>query len=613
MNRTLVALATIVTSSLLSHAWAATECARDVDSLEQEGFGTIYANAGYELEASESRFYEACFERDGWVVRAPLLIVRTDANERVSLQATEATLETTGATGTLRDLGGPTDDLRFGGVRLELQPSFKLEGFPSARYTASAARGAFTEDVLTLEGAVLDRLNPGGEVVERYAAAAARLGQGRGVLADVRLVQANVAIGAESGSSGNGGTGFSVSNVTGRIGRNAAGSEVTFTAASAVRLEDGVLFFEGATLYFLGIPLPLGGVRYDPNCPLELPLVVNPFGGLTLGFDGIRFSCGGNGRATIIGYNILSDTPKYVAFITASDGPLSLFVGQRLNETFRAQLSNQPDTGFLAAFSVDTGLNLEGRLDTERYLETRFGLARAFTFSVARVRPTIEVGAVAQSIPNDAATDATLLFSSVGLSGAATLNAGPVTFSVSAASSYTFYSDGSSAANSTLAFGARFALDGFSVGAGARYSQQWIQAVIRRQNISDYTYLDADVRYAPNTGAPTLGFVGLRLEKPVVGFAIVYDPRNARFVNQRFELGLTFALYDGVLLADNFGRTFQTPSFAVAPRGVYDLVTGEGSVGAVFSLYGQGLVYDLGLGLTLPTSGLSFSFGVRLR
>jgi hypothetical protein len=612
MPRSLLRLTTLVIACLLGQGFAAPQCAQDVDALEQEGFGTIYAAGGYELEETQSRFFEACFERDGWLIRASLLTFRT-VDGVIQLETSEATLETTGATGTVRNVSGSAQTLRFGGVRLELQPSYRLEGFPRARYNASAAGGAFSAETLTLEGAVLDRLNGGGEVVERYAVASARLGQGRGVLADVRLLQPNVAITAETGSSDEDGTGFSVSGVSGRVGRNASGSEVTFTSLSAVRLEDGVLLFEGATLYFLGIPLQLGGVRYDPNCPLELPLVINPFGGLTLGFDGIRFSCGGNGRATIIGYNMLSDKPKYAAFITASEGPLSLYIGQRVDETFRANLFNRPESGFLAAFSVDTGLNLEGRLDTERYLETRFGLAHAFNLSILRVRPTIEVGAAAQALPNDPATDATLVFSSVGLSGSAQVNAGPVNFSVNAASSYTLYSDGSSAANTTLAFSTRLTLDGFSVGAGVRYSQQWVRAVIRRQNIDDFTYLDADIRFAPNTPAPALGYAGLRLERPIIGAAIVYDPRNARFVNQRLELGVTFAIYDGTLLADNFGKTFQTPSFAIAPKGVYDLVTGGGQLGAVFSLYGEALVYDLGLGFVLPTNGLSFSFGVRLR
>jgi hypothetical protein len=606
-------LTLLLATLFISSSAFALECQPSPDgaSLDVDGFGEVQS-AGLEYDGDRAVLYEACLKRGDWLVRFEQLRV-TNPDRNASLEAASATLETTGATGTLRDLKGSAEDLRFGGVRLELQTTYKLEGFPRARYNASAAGGAFSSEVLTLEGTVLDRLNDGGEVAERYAAASARLVQGRGTLADVRLLQPNVAVSAESGSSGEDGTGFSISGVSGRIGRNAAGSEVTFTAASAVRLEDGVLLFEGATLYFLGIPLALGGVRYDPNCPLELPLVINPFGGLTLGFDGIRFSCGGNGRATIIGYNMLSDKPKYAAFITASEGPLSLFVGQRLDETFRANLVSRPESGFLASFSVDTGLNLEGRLDTERYLETRFGLAHALTLAVFRFRPTIEIGAAAQALPKDPVSDATLLFSSVGLSGAGQVNLGPVNFSINAASSYTLYSDGSSAANTTLAFGTRFTLDGFSIGVGVRYSQQWIRAVIRRQNIDDFTYLDADIRFAPNTPPPPLGYAGLRLERPIIGAAIVYDPRNARFVNQRLELGFTLAIYDATLLADNFGKTYQTPSFAIAPRGVYDLVTGEGSFGAVFSLYGAALVYDLGLGMTLPTNGLSFSFGVRLR
>jgi hypothetical protein len=606
------ALALLFTVLVGSSAFAL-ECEPSPEgaSLEVSGFGEVQT-AGLEYDGDVAVLYEACLKRGDWLLRFDVLRV-TNPDEDASLEAETATLESEGARGSLRNLRGSVKSLSFAVARLELDPTFRLEGFPRARYAASAATGRFEADTLTLEGAVLDRLSSSGATEERYAVALARLRAGTAVLSDVRLLQPSLAISAQSGANTDGE--FSVSEINGRLGRNAAGSEVTFTAASAVRLEGGVLQFQGATLFFLGVPIHLGGVQYDPRCPLELPLVISPFGGLTFGFDGIRFNCGGNARATIVGYDMLSATPEYAAFVTASEGPLSLFFGQRRDETVRGQLSNIPESGFTAAGTLDAGTNLEGTIDTERFMEARFGLAQAFNLSVLRLRPRIEVGAVAQFKPDADAPvgDVALVYTSVGVSGGGQVAAGPVTFSIAGSSSYTLYSDGSSGANGVLGLGARLNLSGFSIGVGVRYQQQFVPSIIGRHNIESFTRLDADARYAPVTPPPAFGFAGLRLERPVLGVLVEYDPRNAAFVHQRFELGFALVIYDGVVLVDNFGQPFQTPNFAIAPRGVYDLVTLAGEVGAVFSISGLGLIYDIGLAVTLPNAGLNFSFGVRLR
>ena len=600
----------LILSLCLSSTALALDCAPSPQgaSLTVSGFGEVQS-AGLEYDGDVAVLYDACLKRGEWLVRFEQVRI-TNPDEGASLESARATLETTGATGTVFNLRGSSENLQFAVAQLTLDPSYQLEGFPRARYTASAASGGLDAGTLTLNAAVLNRLGNDGGILERYIVGLAQLRDGKAALKDVRLLQPNLAVNATTGSSNE--SGVTAQGVTGQIGRNSAGSEVTFSAANAVRLQGGALVFQGATVYFLGLPLYLGSVRYDPECPLELPILFSPFGGLTFGFDNIRFGCIGNARATIIGRNLLSATPKYIAFITASEGPLSLFVGQRQDETLKANILQNPEVGFTAAFSLDSGFNLEQTLNGERFIETRIGVAQAFNLAIVRIRPTLEVGAAGQSTPAGT-TDATVVFSRAGVSAAGQVSAGPVTFSASAASSFALYSDGSSAANANVAFGLRLTLGGFSVGTGLRYQQQFLTAPIARHNLDGYTRLDADVRFQVALSAPPLGFAGLRLERTLIGVILEYDPRGALFVHQRFELGGTFSLYDGKILMDNFGQPYQTPIFALSPKGFYDLVTLEGELGAVVSLYGPGLIYDLGVFVTLPTAGLNFSFGVRLR
>ena len=65
---------TLVLASVGS-AIAAPSCPRDADVLTVEGVGTIYSSGGYEISDASSVFNGACLERDGWLIRFPVLTV----------------------------------------------------------------------------------------------------------------------------------------------------------------------------------------------------------------------------------------------------------------------------------------------------------------------------------------------------------------------------------------------------------------------------------------------------------------------------------------------------------------------------------------------------------
>ena len=158
-----------------------------------------------------------------------------------------------------------------------------------------------------------------------------------------------------------------------------------------------------------------------------------------------------------------------------------------------------------------------------------------------------------------------------------------------------------------------FALEGLSVGVALRYGQQFVTAPIQRHNLTDLTRLDANLRFAPRIDAPSLGYAGLRLEQPLFAVSLEYDLRAAAFVKQFAELSARAAWYDGAILSDHFGSPFQTPAFALTLSANYDFIPQTGEFGGVFTLYGQALVYNIGVYIALPTARPRFSFSLGLR
>lgn len=596
-----------VTVFALNLALAAPSCPSDADVLSVEGVGTIYSSGGYEIGEDSSTFFEACLEREGWLIRFPVLTV-VGKGETARLSGDSASLETDGASAQLTGVAGTANQIGFGAARLRFSDRFAVTGLPRGDYAATAASGTLGNATLRLVGVSLDRLRDA-KPIERYGATTLELRENSATLSELRYVTSGFAVAAAAGSSDD--AGLRAAEVTGIVGRNASGSELTFSASSALRLPSGAFLLEGVSVALFGLSVPLGRVTYDPNCPPDLPLVFSLGLGLTLGVDNLRVGCEGDARVTLIAHDLFSATKGFTGFLTAKQGTAALFIGQRRNETARIDLASLPEIGFGAQFTLDSGLNLEQTLNTERFLELRGQLSTALDGFGVRLTPRLEVGASGQS--RSSSPDAFLPFARgfIGLSSG--WEPGALRLSGALTSSYTLYGDGSSAANGAARLGLGVELGGLSAGVALRYQQQWAVAPIVRHNLTDLTRLDASLRLAPRIDPAALGDAGLRLEQPLFALALEYDLRALTFVKQFLAVGARAAWYDGVVLSDHFGNAFQTPKFALALSANYDFIPQTGEVGGVFALYGQALVYNFGVVIVLPTTAPRFSFSLGLR
>ena len=588
-------------------AIAAPSCPRDADVLTVEGVGTIYSSGGYEISDASSVFNGACLERDGWLIRFPVLTV-VGEGDAAKLSADTATLETDGATAQVVKVGGTAKQLNFGAVTLNLSQQYALTGLPRGAYRANAASGTLSDATLRLEALTLDRLRDA-RAIERYGAATLELNGGNATLTGLRFLTGNFAVSAATGSSDD--AGLRVAAVTGIFGRNSSGSELTFSASGALRLPSGAFQLGNAKVALFGINLSLGNVIYDPSCPPELPLVLSPGLGLTIGVDNMRVGCDGDARVTLIGHDLFSASRGFTGFLTAKQGTVSLFVGQRRKETAKIDLSSLPEIGFGAQLILDSGLNLEQTLETERFLELRGQVSTAFENLGVRLTPRLEAGVSGQS--RSSTPDALLPFARGYLGLSSGWGLGVLRLSTALTSSYTFYGDGSSAANGTARFGLDLALDGLSAGVALRYGQQFVIAPIARHNLTNLTRLDANLRFAPRIDAPPLGYAGLRLEQPVFAVVLEYDLRTTVFLKQAVDLSARAAWYNALILTDHLGNVFQTPAFALTLSANYDFIPQTGEYGGVFSLYGQALVYNFGVFIVLPSNAPRFSFALGLR
>ena len=592
---------------LCNSAVAAPTCPSDADVLSIEGIGAIYSSGGYEIADGSSTFNQACLERDGWLIRFAVLTV-VGNGEAAILSADSASFETDGATAQVTGVNGTVNQLDFGAVTLNLSSRYAVAALPRGDYTARATSGTLSAARLRLVTVVLDRLRDA-KPIERYSAATLELSGSSATLSALRYQTDSFAVSATTGLSF--GPALSVTKLSGIVGRNASGSELSFSADSALRLPSGAFVLEGASVALFGLSVPLGRVTYDPNCPLELPLVFSPGLGLTIGVDQLRLSCDFEARVTLIGHDLFSASTGFTGFLTARQGTASLFVGQRRNQTASANLSSLPEIGFGAQFILDSGQNLEQTLNTERFLELRGQVSTVLDGFGLRFTPRLELGASAQS--RSSSPDALLPFARGYVGIASGWGLGALQFSTALTSSYTMYGDGSSAANGTGRLALDLTLEGLSAGVALRYQQQFAIAPIVRHNLSDLTRLDANLRFSPRIDAPPLGYAGLRLEQPVFALILEYDLRAAAFVKQRVEIGARGAWYDGVVLTDHFGNAFQTPKFSLALSANYDFNPQAGELGGVFSLYGQALVYNFGVFIALPTARPRFSFSLGLR
>jgi hypothetical protein len=594
----------------------------DVSITTVDGLGTIYSSSDASTDL-ETRFLDACFERSGWTLRAPLLIVREDA-AGVLVTAEDAKLEAVGARGTVKRLSVRGETIGLEGLVLRLEKSYKINGFASSTYDVTAERGSLIGSKLTLQNAVFVKISDSGAILERYQASGAILEDNRVTLSGLLFGSPQFGLSAQLGLSNASGVGLN--DVTGLVGRNSAGSEISFSASSALRLENGVFRLENTTLNLFGLPIFLGRFDYDPRCPFEVPFVFGISPGLSLGLENVLLTCGGKTRGTFAVYDLFARSNaapfnSLVALgvsVSYTDGASAYFIGQSRSAPFRASAVTEPLTGLTSALLVDTGTRIESSLSSLRSAEGRIGMAYNFALPEIQpftIRPELELGVIGESLGSLTRDFHGFVRGNLGFG----LNYGfeGVSLSGSWLGRLTYYF-GDTWNGFNLDYVAQlslsYALNGWgSAGITFANTEQPFIPPFATHTLTPLTTLSANVLFKPRLEAVPIGFVGVSLENPSVGMSLLYNLRTERWVSQRLDAGFTISFFDGSPPTDHLGVVFQTPLVSLAPRAYYDFIPFTSSVGADITYYGLSLAYTLGFDLVIPTMAFKFNFGLRLR
>jgi hypothetical protein len=598
-------------------AWAAPQCDPDSPSITSvEGIGTIFSSADAS-DGTEAKFLNACIERGGWVIRAPLLVVQETATGALVF-ADNASLENEGAKGNIKRLEVRGEITYLTGLSLELLPSYKISGFGSGRYTITAERGQLQGSKLTLQQAVFVRLGASGVATERYLVSSAVLENQNVTLSQLVFGSPNLGISAQAALSSE--AGIALGQVVGLVGRNSAGSEISFTASNSLRLESGVYRLENTTFYLFGIPIFVGRFDYDPRCPFELPFVFGVGNGLTIGMENMRLTCDGKVRGTFAIYNFLGKTPSnssataLALSLGVSDGTSQYFVGQSKAETFRALVQHEPATGLTSAFSFNSGARLESSLQGLRSLEGRVGMAYTILLEPFSVRPKLELGTIGESLGTTTRDFHGFLRGNLGLGLSWTSGQFSLTGNFLGRLTYYFgETHNGFNADYTANVGASIAVSYLSFGVTLNHTEQPIAPPFASHTLLSASTFGTNLRIAPSLPTLPLGYSGLALEQPYFGINLSYNLRTDKFTSQVLEFGTTISLYNGDTPTDHLGNPFQTPLLSFAPRASYDFIPQKGSFGASLSYFGLSLAYSLSLDVLLPSYGFKVGFGVRLR
>ena len=620
----------VILGLLSSVAFAAPQCSDiDVSITTVEDLGTIYSSSD-SSDTTETKFFDVCFVRGGWLIRAPLLVVREDA-AGVIIRAENATVEADGATGTIKTLEARGETTNLETIALKLEPSYKIDGFASAKYAVTAQRGQLFGQKLTLQNAIFNKLSESGSTTERYQAASATLENQRATLSQLVFGSPQFGLSAQLGSSSQ--NGVQLSGIIGLVGRNSAGSEIGFTASSALRLEDTVYQLENTWLNVFGVSMYLGRFNYDPRCPFEVPLVFGVGNGLTLGLENLLLTCDGKTRGTFAIYDAFGKTStapfssitSLGVSVSYVDGTSSYFIGQAKAASFKATVRHEPLSGLTSAFSLDTGARIESNLASLRSAEGRVGVAYNFDWLAPLVlRPQLELGTVAESLAPVTRDFQGFVRGSFGInlnwiSSAITLAngwQGQITLSGSWLGRLTSYFGNASLGsvvdyNASLGYAVNFPWFGFA--ATFANTEQPFASPFVTHNLTPSTTIVATARVTPSFEPASLGLVGLRFESPSVSFGAAYNLRQALWTKQRADLSFALAFYNGSIATDHLGNLFQTPFVSLTPQLNYDLMTNSGGFGASLTYFGLSLAYTVGFDLTLPSGAFTFKAGLRLR
>ncbi len=618
----------------------------DGDQLTVEGVGVVRA-ASLDSENGFTKFINGCFERDGWALEAPVLTLEEATN---TLSAQNAKIRARGASGTVQKVVAREENIMLETLVLTIDGSYKKSGLPSGTYNISAERGVLKGQDLTLSKAVIDKIGTGGQVTQRYATTTAVLKNDTLIVTGLRNASSTIVVNATDATIQNGSA--SAQTVTGSLGRVSSNSDLTFTARQAISNDAGVFTLLDTEIKIFGIPIRLQSYVYDPNFPLEIPIVIGFGAGLNLGVSNLRILTAEEGRLTAIGNNLFSSTvaTNLTLFLRGTKEGWGYFVGQddiaAAYNSFRFFLERDPNTGFTITFNFDTGRRIATPIPSRSSGDERIGYALGGSsntdFGIFNYRAKLEYGHVWQEALTPAITDITNAQNQVFLRAAPTLSWGKTIsdFGFAAAAgidfrAYPFQTHNFIfVVNANASFNASYAVriaaqNWGSISSGISWLEAFGTNVFARYAISPATTLTIGLNFTPPVGsAPTLGFQGVNFRNPNLGLSFAIDLRKFAdgntqpFTSQAIRASFDLDFYDGIVLKDNFDNPFQTPSFSLTPLATYDFVTQKGEFGSSITIYTSSFGFVFGAYITLqnPTSpttfsstGFRFSFGLRLR
>jgi hypothetical protein len=634
-------------------AFAQTPCAdpQNPVTLEQEGFGTVTAR-DFSAEDETTTFEGAKLTYMGWTVRAETLSITGQ-----KLKGVNVCLETAGARGTATRITTRDRVVEVETLDLILDPA--PAPLPAGTYRLRAPKGELEDGIVRAETAVLDRLNDKLQPVERYRASRLTI-QGSKLHAD-QIEYAGLTFGlrGENGDTTNGN--LQAISVSGTLGRNAAASEIEFTARRAFLIDGRTVRLEDVTLRLFGLeivtlpsldypispssrgfaPSPLG---FNADGSFNQPFRFNLSDGLTIGVENVRLDTVVDTRLSVILHRAFTNGRAALSFgLAARDGDSSFAISQPFDTTdgassLRFRLGTEPASGPTFGFKLITAGNFgrECQTDCDPFEDIRVGYAQRFELESFAVRPKLEIGQAwqpdlkpDQSKPSSLSQTLGFARLETGVSWASSL--GPVGLSFGLNGRVTAFGPGPNLHNGGLGadmafnFSAGYTFEWLSLGSSLSYSQPFGEAPIRRYNPEGnaYTRVGLTAALAPVIFAPPLGFSGLWLERPRVGLNLEANVREATVDDPlwrsiAFDLGFDLSVYDGVVLNDRFERPFQTPAFTLSPAFRYDFAPNErkGSVGMNFTFYGASLAYTVGAFLDVRkdgSTGIRLNFGVRFR
>lgn len=618
----------------------------DGDQLTIEGVGIVRA-ASLDSENGFTKFINGCFEQGDWALEAPVLTLEEATN---TLSAQNAMIRSRGARGTVQNVVAKEDNILLEGLVLTIDGSYKKSGLPNGTYNIKAERGVLKGQDLTLSNSVIDKIGAGGQIAQRYATTTAIFKNDTLIVTGLRNASQNIVVNATDATIQNGSA--TAQTVTGSLGRVSSNADLTFTANRAISNDAGVFTLLDTEIKIFGIPIYLASYTYDPNYPLEIPLVIGFGAGLNLGVSNLRLLTGEEGKLTAIGNNLFSSTTatNLTLFMRGVKEGWTYFVGQddiaATYNSFRFFIERDPNSGFTVTFNFDTGRRIATPLPTRSSGDERVGYAIGGVLNsevgVFNYRAKLEYGHVWQEALTPLTTEISNAQNQVFLRAAPTLSwsksISDFSFNAAAGINLTAYPFQTEkfgfVLNANASFNARYALRIAAQTWGSFSSGiSWLEAfgtnVFARYAITPATTLTIGLSVTPPVGTtPPLGFQGVNFRNPQLSLLLIIDLRKVflnnsqPFNNQILRASFDLDFYDGIVLNDNFDNPFQTPSFSLTPLVSYDFITQYGEFGSSVTIYSSSFGFNFGLYLTqqnlavgkpLASTGFKFSFGLRFR